>query len=697
MPLLSLKPDHKSVRRYYESLADFDALGVVHETAVRSAFQSLLDDTAGQFKWKLVPEYPIRRPGQRAASVDAALVDVFNLPHGYWEAKDLADNLPREIKKKFAVGYPHNNILFQTPRRAVLYQGDRNHAALDEDITRPEALVDVLKAFLEYQPPAIADWEQASVEFKDKVPVIAGALVTAIRKEHKANAAFRTAFADFARLAKASLNPNLADAAVEEMLVQHILTERIFRKIFDAGDFMKRNVIAVEIEKVANALTSRYFNRDRFLDELNHFYGAIENAAATIKDFSAKQTFLNTVYERFFQGFCVKSADTHGIVYTPQPIVDFMVSSVDALLRTEFGRKEGLATPGVHVLDPFVGTGNFIVNLMDKLPPTALPHKYATELHCNEVLLLPYYIASMNIEHAYFEATNTYLPFEGICLVDTFQTAEGDQKDFEFFNEANSERVERQKKSPITVIIGNPPYNAWQQDENDNNGNREYLTLDKQVHDTYGKDSRATLQNSLLDPYVKAFRFASNRIVDGGIVAFVTNSGFVDGIATDGMRKNLVRDFDAIYVLDLGGNVRKNPKLSGTTHNVFGIQVGVAITFLVRRKSVAWNVAREATVYYASVALDWKRGEKYQFLNHRESLTAVEWQTLVPDRKYNWLTDGLEAGFGDLLPLGNKETKASGGGIFRTFSNGVKSNNDPYVYNFDRETLIKRAQRMVED
>ena len=309
MPLLNLKPEQRTVRRYYESLAEFDALGVGHETAVRSAFQSLLDDTARQFAWKLVPEYPIRRPGRKAASVDAALVDVFNLPHGYWEAKDLADKLDREIKKKFEAGYPRDNILFQTPRRAVLYQSD-SAPVLDEDITRPEALVDVLKTFLEYQPPAIADWEKASVEFKDKVPEIAGALVTAIRKEHKANAAFRTAFADFVRVAQASLNPNLAEAAVEEMLVQHILTERIFRKIFDAGDFMQRNVVAVEIEKVVGALTGRYFSRDKFLASLDRFYVAIENAAGTIKDFAAKQTFLNTVYERLnFQGFSVKVAD----------------------------------------------------------------------------------------------------------------------------------------------------------------------------------------------------------------------------------------------------------------------------------------------------------------------------------------------------------------------------------------------------
>ena len=209
------------------------------------------------------------------------------------------------------------------------------------------------------------------------------------------------------------------------MLIQHLLTERLFRTVFNMPYFTRRNVIASEIENVIDALTSHAFSRDGFLQSLDRFYDAIESTARTISDFSQKQHFLNTVYEQFFQGFSVKVADTHGIVYTPQPIVDFMVKSVAAILEREFGRS--LADEGVHIIDPFVGTGNFIVRMMREIPRTALERKYKGELHCNEVMLLPYYIASMNIEHEYFDATGVYEPFEGICLVDTFDLAEDRQ------------------------------------------------------------------------------------------------------------------------------------------------------------------------------------------------------------------------------------------------------------------------------
>jgi len=214
-------------------------------------------------------------------------------------------------------------------------------------------------------------------------------------------------------------------------------------------------------------------------------------------------------------------ADTHGIVYTPQPIVDFMVRSVEDILQKEFGRS--LSDEGVHILDPFVGTGNFIVRMMREIQRSKLPHKYAHELHCNEVLLLPYYIASMNIEHAYYELAGTYQPFGGICLVDTFELAEEKQRSFSLFTKENTERVKHQKDTPIFVIVGNPPYNAGQVNENDNNKNRKYPVVDRRVSESYAKDSTATLVRKLNDPYVKAIRWASDRIGDEGIVAFVTN------------------------------------------------------------------------------------------------------------------------------------------------------------------------------
>lgn len=236
--------------------------------------------------------------------------------------------------------------------------------------------------------------------------------------------------------------------------MQHLLSERIFRKIFDVGDFMQRNNIAAEIEKVVAALTIRSFSRDQFLRELDRFYKAIEDAAGTIQEFSEKQKFLNTVYEQFFQGFAVKRADAMGIVYTPQEIVNFILSSVEEILRTEFGRTLGDA--GVHVIDPFVGTGNFLVNLMRRLPKTRLEYKSRNELHCNEVMLLPYYVSAMNIAHTFWERIGCYEPFPGICLVDTFETAEKAQKEFGFFNPENTERVKRQKAAPIFVVLGNP-------------------------------------------------------------------------------------------------------------------------------------------------------------------------------------------------------------------------------------------------
>ena len=390
----------------------------------------------------------------------------------------------------------------------------------------------------------------------------------------------------------------------------------------------------------------------------------------------------------------MKVADTHGIVYTPQPLVNFMIASVEHVLKEEFGKS--LADRNVHILDPFTGTGNFIVNIMRHIPKSALPHKFAHELHCNEIMLLPYYIASMNVEHAYYEATGKYEPFEGICLVDTFQTAERDQREFAFFNEKNSVRVERQKKAPIRVIIGNPPYNAWQQDENDNNKNRKYPELDQKIRLTYADSSVATLKNSLSDPYIKAIRWASDRIGDTGIVCFVTNDGYVEGLASDGMRKHLVKDFDLIYVLDLGGNVRKHPTLSGTTHNVFGIQVGVSINLFVRLpKAVASK--RTAAIRHHAVTTDWRKEQKYQFLDKRVSVAGVKWALVSSDKRGNWLTQPTDHEFADFLSVANKAGKDRTGEavVFSDCLPGVATKRDAVVFDFSEQNLTRRVQEFI--
>ena len=691
MPTFNLKPTHKPVKSYYAALEQFARLGVTHETAVRTAFQTLLEHCARQCGWTLVPEHAISPQRNKRIVVDGALVDDFRLTHGYWEAKDIDDDLPTEVERKFAAGYPRDNILFQTPQRAMLWQNGR--LTLDADLTDASQLIETLQMFFGYRPQEYAAWEEAVAQFKDRVADIGNGLAELIRKERQSNRRFTAAFAEFLDKCRQSINPNLAEAAVEEMLIQHLLTERLFRTVFNNPDFTRRNVIANEIASVIDALTSHSFSRDDFLGRLDSFYVAIERTAETISDFSQKQHFLNTVYEQFFQGYSVKVADTHGIVYTPQPIVDFMVKSVAAILEREFGRS--LADEGVHIIDPFVGTGNFIVRMMREIPRTALARKYASELHCNEVMLLPYYIASMNIEHEYYDATGRYEPFEGICLVDTFDLAEDRQ--LPLFAPENTQRVENQKRVPMYVVIGNPPYNVGQVNENDNNKNRKYPTMDRRVAETYAKASKATNKNKLSDAYVKSIRWASDRIGKEGVVAFVTNNGFLDSISFDGMRKYLAEGFDAIYILDLGGNVRKNPKLSGTTHNVFGIQVGVSINFLIKKSGKADT---QTGMFYTRVDQNWRKEEKHRFLDAKEQYGNIDWEPIAPDKRHTWLTEGQHAEYESFIPIGTREAKTGKGEAidvtFKIYSLGVSTNRDAWARNFNRSALTENMRRMID-
>ena len=336
-------------------------------------------------------------------------------------------------------------------------------------------------------------------------------------------------------------------------------------------------------------------------------------------------------------------ADTHGIVYTPQPIVDFMVNSVEYLLKTEFNRS--LSDTGVHIIDPFVGTGNFIVRLMQDIEKIALEDKYRHELHCNEVLLLPYYIASLNIEQEFLRNTKKYLRFERIVFADTFELF--DKQQMEILTEENTKRVEQQKEKDMFVVIGNPPYNAGQQNENDNNKNRKYPALDKQIKDTYVKDSRAQLKTKLYDPFVKAFSWASKRIGNSGIVAFVTNNSFIDDCMFDGMRKHLAEEFNALYLLNLGGNMRKGQGNS----NVFGITVGVSIALLVR----TGEPIDSPCISYNNETELLNKAQTFHFLKTHENVGNVTWQKLKPNAKHTWRTEGLHADFDDLMPMGTKE------------------------------------------
>jgi len=692
---LNLKPNHKAIRDYYATLQQYNKHNVRHEGAVSNPFAFLLDACAKQADATLVPQYPVRTPAGNRIVIDGVILDTYGLPFAYWEAKDMDDDLQGAVEEKRNAGYPFDNILFQNPQRSILYQnGER---VFDVDITEPTRLIAALQHLFAAPPGALGNWHAAVAEFKEMVPVLGRQLAALITEQHETNSRFVAAFTGFYEQCRAAINPNLSAAAVEEMLIQHLLTERIFRTIFDNPDFTRRNIIAREIENVIEILIQNAFSRDEFLKPLNPFYTAIENAATLCKDFSQKQHFLNTVYEQFFQGFSVEVADTHGIVYTPQPIVDFMVKSVELILETEFDRL--LSDTGVHIIDPFVGTGNFIVRLMQDIQGSMLAEKYKNELHCNEVLLLPYYIASLNIEHEFFQRTRMYQPFEGITLADTFELLE--ERQTQLFTEENTERVERQKAADMFVVIGNPPYNVGQVNENDNNKNRKYGTMDTLVRETYSRDSKATNKNALSDPYVKAILWASKRIGVEGVVAFVTNNGFLDGIAFDGMRKHLAQDFTKIYHIDLKGNARtsgeRRRKEGG---NIFDdqIRVGVGITFFVKKAGTTSDKSAEVWIY--SIGDYLKAREKQKFLTDFGDYTNVPMKKAKVDAKHTWLTEGLHAEFDTFIPIGTKTAKAAKGTttgvIFKNYSRGVVTCRDAWTYNFNQNALAQNVQQMIE-
>ena len=693
--MLNIKPTHKPITTYYAELRQYTNLGAQHEGAVRVAFQNLLQHYATLRGLTLICEKTRTTPNGNNIRIDGEIVTDFGLIFGHWEAKDLLDELPTEAQQKLTTGYPAKNIIFQTPHRAILYQNGA--LVLDLDITERQNLIHLLQTFFAYTEENLAEWDAAVDTFQDTIPELGAKLETLIRTERQHTPAFREAFAHFHQQCRDAINPNLAEAEVERMLAQHLMTERIFRTVFDNPDFTHRNIIAREIENVIRVLTQHALNRNQFFRELQPFYEAIEKTASTLTDFSQKQEFLNTLYQRFFQDFSVKDADRHGVVYTPQPIVDFMVNSVQHILKTHFGKS--LADTGVHIIDPFVGTGNFIVRLMQDIPGIALDKKYKGELHCNEVMLLPYYIASMNIEHAYYEKMGRYEPFKHICFVDTFDTfglmdAPNQTGNFTFLTAENTLRVEEQKKTPMFVVIGNPPYNASQANENDNNKNRPHEAVDNRVRATYAAASIAQLKNKLYDPYVKSLRWASDKIGPEGIIALITNNSFIDGKMFDGLRQCLAEEFNTLYLLDLGGNIER--KRHPGDSNVFGIKVGVSINLLVKTKEPREGGAR---ILYHDETAARSKTDTFHFLEETAHVGNVAWRDIQPNARQMWLTEGLRSDFETFLPMGTKAAKAAKGEVegtlFKTFVLGVSTNRDAWVYNFQPTSLEENIHRTL--
>ncbi|OQX10720.1 MAG: DNA methyltransferase, partial [Desulfobacteraceae bacterium IS3] len=685
------------IQQYYTRLEKVIQYGgSYNETAIRNAFYILLNSFCESKNFELIPEF-----SQKDAKIrpDGTVKDRLCQDIGYWESKGPADNLDARIQNKFDKGYPAVNILFENSDRAVLFQ--KGVKIMDVPMKDAKKLDEVLSKFLSYKSMELLAFYDAIEKFSLHLPNILTTLREKIAAESQRNPQFQQARDTFLTLCRNAVNPTMMPEDVREMMIQHILTEEIFLSVFNESMFHRENNIARELDKVV----STFFTgeaKHHTLDSIENYYLSIKRAASNIANHNEKQKFLKALYENFYRIYNPKAADRLGIFYTPNEIVRFMIESTDYLLNKCFGKL--LSDPGVQILDPAAGTGTFVTELIDYLPKSELPHKYREDIHCSEVSILPYYIANLNIEFTYKQKMGKYSEFKNICLMDTLDHSKFSRKQSDMYSMTveNTDRINRQNQHEIFVVIGNPPYNANQQNENENNKNREYDEVDKRIKATYIRESTAQ-KTKLYDMYSRFFRWATDRIGDKeGIVAFITNSSFIDARTFDGFRKVVSEEFDEIHIVDLGGNVRKKE-----TSNIFGIKLGVAVSFMIkyrnRRDSLQEKHKRRldesplCRIYYYHVPEFETAKEKLNFLATAK-FADFDFQRITPDENHNWINI-TDNDFDDLLPLANKETKSGKAetAVFKISSNGLSTNRDEWVYDFSQELLEQKSKFFIEE
>lgn len=661
------------------------------ETSIRVAFQNLLNDYCKARDFLLIPELDYRTKSGKVVYPDGTVKDALRLDWGYWESKDQYDNLDEEIEKKLAKGYPNDNILFEDSQTAVLIQGgeERLRVSMRDD----EALDGIINAFINYVRPEVEDFREAIDSFKEDLPTILEALRGLIARQSETNRNFVTARDNFLEICRKSINPEISLEDVREMIIQHILTEDIFINIFNESQFHRENNIARELQGVIETFFTGNTKRNT-LGTIERYYAVIRRTAANIYNHHEKQKFLKAIYENFYKAYNPKAADRLGIVYTPNEIVRFMIESVDYLVHKHFGKL--LADPGVEILDPATGTGTFVTELIEYLPKDKLRYKYKHEMHCNEVAILPYYIANLNIEFTYKQKMGEYEEFEHICFVDTLDHASSNIKQMDLFamSAENTQRIHNQNDRNISVIIGNPPYNAKQENFNQGNANRSYEEIDKRIKYSYVKEGKAQNQIVVYDMYTRFIRWASDRLNKNGIIAFVSNSSFIDALAYDGFRKVVADEFNEIWIVDAKGNARNSgERRRREGGNVFSdkIKVGIAVYFLVR------NQESEGFKIFYNAIQDYAKAEEKQEYFRENTLDKLSFQHIIPDKKHNWLNQS-DNDFNQLLPLIDKEVKSgkSEKAVFKLFSSGLKTQRDEWVYDFSRDKLEAKMMFFVD-
>lgn len=688
-----------TIQQYYKEIEDnIHYGGTSKETAIRSAFFNLLNKYAKQKGHILVAEVSLK-VGKKTITPDGTLRDSLRLDWGYWEAKDEADDIDEEIAKKFAKNYPKDNILFEDSQTAVLYQD--GHEVMRVNMKEPEQLDRLLLAFVSFVRQEVKDFLAAIELFKQDIPKVTTALRENILAQEKGNPKYIRARNAFWELCKQSINPEVTLEDVLEMMIQHILTADIFNTVFDEAHFHRENNIARELEKVLETFFTGATRRT-VLAAIQHYYQAINARAASIADHHEKQFFLKVVYETFYKSYNPKAADRLGVVYTPNEIVRFMIESTDYLLHKHFGKM--LGDKGVEIMDPATGTGTFICDIIDYLPKDKLEYKYTNELHANEIAILPYYIANLNIEFTYKQRMKEYREYKRLCFVDTLDNMgfgyKGKQTDMFAVTAENAERIKDQNARKISVIIGNPPYNAKQANYNFQNANRGYKIIDQRIKDTYIKNGTAQNQIVVYDMYTRFYRWAMDRINEDGVITFITNSSYLNARAFDGFRKSISDEFQYAYFIDLGGNIRELSGKDGIflneSNTIFGVAaaVGIAIGFLVKKEQPSPLPCQIFYIHPTDIRAT--RTEKLEYLKDH-AFSEIAFEHIIPDKKNNWINLS-DNDFETLLPLMDKEVKGGKGknALFRNYSRGIASQRDEWVYDDSKDIASKKASFFID-
>lgn len=542
-------------------------------------------------------------------------------------------------------------------------------------------------------------WEQWARD----IAQIAEQHIERIRQLISDNDRHRKAFEQLMRGLRRNINPSLSEYDAIEMLSQHIITRPVFEALFENYEFAKNNPVSKSMQRMLDLLDDEAKTEEEH-EKLQKFYDYVRTTVGNIEDAAGRQRIIVELYDKFFKTASPKTVEKLGIVYTPVEVVDFIIRSVGYIIRKEFGRT--LSDENVHILDPFTGTGTFITRLLQSglISRDALERKYRSEIHANEIVLMAYYIASINIENVYHDligADTEYRSFDGICLTDTFQLGE-DASGENLYSEQfpiNSKRVIEQKKKRITVIVGNPPYSIGQKSANDNTQNQTYKTLESRIENTYVAESAAALNKSAYDSYIKAFRWASDRIDsrEGGIIGFVTNGAWLDANGLDGMRKCLEKEFSSIYVFNLRGNCRTSGELRRKEGDgVFGLgsRTPIAITILVKQPKDANQKAR---IFYRDIGDYLSREDKLRMIFNLSDISnpMMQWSVIAPNEHGDWLNKRSEL-FKLYIPLEPEKKFGKGNkSFFISYSLGTATNRDTWVYNYSSIRLHQNVERTI--